>query len=281
MSMGMEPLFDLEQMAADAARDAAQARLPAWWATLPDGPSRPGLLAGKCMYDAPVAGLAPRTAVYAMWRDVYGGFGSGIWSHCWAPAWLISLHLDGYQLDRHEATTLACDLRREWLHREKQYSPVPPCGHDADAETRKGFQGLHYRGVCRLAGCDWEGPDRDRENPAVEDAIDHAHPGWRTLPPVPKTPERNDGNKAKRAAREKWIVQVTAAYPDGWLEAGGPIRTVRGQYASRHVEAATPYGGYDMALTCHLCGATEGLTWLTGAGVTVAGCEGGCPGKED
>jgi hypothetical protein len=30
--------------------------------------------------------------------------------------------------------------------------------------------------------------------------------------------------------------------------------------ATRHVEKHTGFGGYDLALTCHLCGAAEGLT---------------------
>ena len=30
--------------------------------------------------------------------------------------------------------------------------------------------------------------------------------------------------------------------------------------ATRHVEKHTGFGGYDLALTCHLCGAAAGLT---------------------
>jgi hypothetical protein len=36
-----------------------------------------------------------------------------------------------------------------------------------------------YRGGC--LGCDWEGDVRERPSDAVEDAHDHAWPGWRNL----------------------------------------------------------------------------------------------------
>ena len=60
---------------------------------------------------------------------------------------------------------------------------------------------------------------------------------------------------------------MNAVYPPGWLEAGGPIRTVRDSPRSgRHVPARTPYGGYDLAVivgprgfpVCGDCGA-EGI----------------------
>ena len=44
---------------------------------------------------------------------------------------------------------------------------------------------------------------------------------------------------------------INDVYPDGWLESGGPICTVRGEYGTRHVPDHTGFGGYD------LCGLIE------------------------
>jgi N12 class adenine-specific DNA methylase/superfamily I DNA/RNA helicase len=98
---------------------------------------------------------------------------------------------------------------------------------------------LRYRGACR--GCDWEGEIRPRENPATEDAHDHAFPGWRDLPAVeqiPRTPK----------ARERWMREVTSMYPPGWLERGGPVRTLRKPGLTRHHPMNTAgLTGYDIA----------------------------------
>ncbi len=59
---------------------------------------------------------------------------------------------------------------------------------------------------------------------------------------------RSGTSKADLRALARWAERVNAIYPEGWLEAGGPIRTQRGQYETRHVPDRTPYGGYDMAV---------------------------------
>ncbi|MEV0617645.1 DUF6349 family protein [Nonomuraea sp. NPDC050404] len=93
-----------------------------------------------------------------------------------------------------------------------------------------------YRGAC--LGCDWEGETRSRNGDAVEDAHDHAWPGWRDLPAV-KVPKSN---------YERWLAEVKRAYPPGWLEVGGPIVTIRTDSRfSRHVPGRAPGGGYDLA----------------------------------
>ncbi|MFF0770911.1 DUF6349 family protein [Nonomuraea wenchangensis] len=93
-----------------------------------------------------------------------------------------------------------------------------------------------YRGAC--LGCDWEGETRPSNGDAVEDAHDHAWPGWRDLPAV-KPPKSNYA---------RWLVEVGRAYPPGWLEAGGPIVTVRADSRfSRHLPGKAPGGGYDLA----------------------------------
>ncbi|PRX66179.1 hypothetical protein B0I32_106315 [Nonomuraea fuscirosea] len=93
-----------------------------------------------------------------------------------------------------------------------------------------------YRGAC--LGCDWEGETRERERDAVEDAHDHAWPGWRDLP----------GVKPSKSNYERWLSDVKRAYPPGWLEAGGPIVTIRADSRfSRHSPGRAPGGGYDLA----------------------------------
>jgi hypothetical protein len=109
------------------------------------------------------------------------------------------------------------------------------------------------RGVC--LGCGWTGPIRSRGegggHVAVEDAHDHAFPGWRELPVVLKRPEWGESKQA-RAAMQRWVEKIHEWYPADWLERGGPIRTDRGPIGSlgtRHVPGATGFGGYDLSAT--------------------------------
>jgi hypothetical protein len=238
----------------EAAQQAAVSRLPASWAGLPDGPARGEMPTGKCLYDSPARGFASRVAEFALWRDAYGSFGCYGRSHAWRPGSVgFSVYRENlaeYLMDRCEPTVLDCDLRRD-RHQDGTWDPVPPCGHDDQAETEtRMLRGLWYRGACRKIECDWEGPERSGENTAVEDGMDHAWPGWRDLPLVPRTPDLG-GNPnpygKPRKTLDAWIATVNAAYPDGWLESGGPIRTLRRPMETRHVEAATPFGGYDLA----------------------------------
>lgn len=253
---GQFALFDPVELEREAARQAALARIPAAWASLPDGPSHQDMPTGKCLYDSPARGFAGRVLEFALWCEAYGSFASYYRSHAWrAESVHFPAHdpgsLAGYQLDRHEPVPLACDLRRN-RRRDGTWEPVPPCGHDPEAETTvRLLHGLLYRGACRKTGCDWEGPVRDDENTAVEDGMDHAWPSWRDRPAVPRMPDLggnpNPYGKARKTL-DAWIAEVNAVYPDGWLESGGPIRTLRRPMETRHVEHRTPYGGYDLAI---------------------------------
>jgi hypothetical protein len=98
---------------------------------------------------------------------------------------------------------------------------------------------LLYQGSCY--GCDWKGPERPAENPAVEDAHDHAWPGWRSLPLMPSVP-CND------AAAAAWLARARRVYPVGWVDGGGPVRTLRGSpVTGRHHESGL-WGGYSMGV---------------------------------
>ena len=174
------------------------------------------------IYDTATRGYFNRLDDVASWAERHGHFDSNLRSHAWRAA-CGSPDGRAAAQDDHRPAVLTADLR---------------C-HDYDRQCSC-VGGLVYRGACLR--CDWEGDVRADENTAAEDAHDHAWPGWRELPIVPSRPEN-------QKARPRWIETVTNAYPAGWLESGGPIRTARRKHATRHVPNHTGYGGYD------LCGA--------------------------
>ena len=240
---------------AEAAPDLIE--VPDAWAALPPGRESAGLPTGPCLYASGARGLAARFTEAELWGQAYGRHGLYGRAHLWhghsvyfhAYGRDIAAAIAGFQLGRHEATVLICDLRRadRWDRQSQQRVPLPPppCGHDGD---------LLYRAVCRMPGCDWEGPEhparvRPGENLAVEDGMDHAWPGWRDLPVVARVPEHG-GNPDTKKARQTlgaWAAKVNAVYPENWLEDGGPIRTQRSGLGTRHVECSTPYGGWDLS----------------------------------
>ncbi len=182
----------------------------------------------RCMYHSPARGLTARAAEWEAWRAEFGICGSLCRSH----AWTVALCDPDQPTARCMPTALSCDLRAPWPGAD--WATWPDC----DCCTT--LNDLRYRGAC--CGCDWEGPSRPGENPAVEDACDHAWPGWRDVPIVPAWP-----SDMKR--QERWLATVVPQYPAGWLEAGGPIRTLRQLMGTRHnATFATPWGGYDMAV---------------------------------
>ena len=174
------------------------------------------------IYGTAAQGYFNRLDAADAWAGRHGHFDSNRRSHAWRAACGSPEGRDAVEND-HRPAVLTADLR---------------CHHHAQRCSCVG--GLVYRGAC--LHCDWEGDVRAEENTAAEDAHDHAWPGWRALPIVPRRPEN-------QKARPRWIETVANAYPAGWLESGGPIRTTRGQHGTRHVPNHTGYGGYD------LCGA--------------------------
>lgn len=188
----------------------------------------------QCLRDSQACGLVARTAEFAAWQQEYGSFGSLVRSHAWTPPFGSPVA----PTRRHQAAELSADLRRDRHH---PVAEPPLCGcWDVDD--------LLYRGAC--VGCDWEGrpfAGLGAHNKAIEDACDHAWPGWRDLPVVPKPPEPGTSAAAKRALAA-WAEKVAAACPPGWLEAGGPIRTLRTPPGTRHAEHGSRFGGYDLAV---------------------------------
>lgn len=182
----------------------------------------------RCLYRSRARGVPARQAEWQAWRDRYGNFGSGVVSH----AWYVHTTCPEDPTGRCQATVLHCDLRESHASQTGEVSGCD-CAETVDA--------MLYRGAC--TGCDWEGPERPGENAAAEDAVDHAWPGWRDLPVVPRCPQ-------ERNARARWVERVTGLYPAGWLQARGPIRTSRERYGTRHVPGlpSEPHG-YDMSAT--------------------------------
>ncbi|QYX80300.1 DUF6349 family protein [Streptomyces akebiae] len=91
-----------------------------------------------------------------------------------------------------------------------------------------------YRGAC--LACPWEGPDRPRRDPAIEDAHDHTHPVWRTLPIL-------DPARSRRGSKT-WSLHLAATYPKGWFDAGGPLRLYADPPFDRHEAGRAPGGGF-------------------------------------
>ena len=107
-------------------------------------------------------------------------------------------------------------------------------------------EAITHRGAC--LGCGWAGPARLEGNQAVEDAHDHAWPGWRDLPIVPRQP-----HDAKPADLTGWRTQLARIYqaagidPDHWTQPTAPFRTARTRSGTR--SHSTWHGGYDICGT--------------------------------
>ncbi|MBT2390719.1 hypothetical protein J7E87_15110 [Streptomyces sp. ISL-1] len=122
--------------------------------------------------------------------------------------------------------------------------PEPTADHQPTVITRRWNQPAPqhpeetwtylHRGTC--LGCTWEGLDRRRTDEAVEDAHDHTHPKWRTLPPLPERRGRH------------WLTHAKHLYPEGWFDNGGPVRTIRTGIEKQHRPGGAPGGGYDLAV---------------------------------
>lgn len=176
-----------------------------------------------CLFGSATRGIPARIAELEAWKAAYGAFDSSRGSRAWDHA---TCHPRS-PTRACRPSALSADLRcGDWRHREGFYGACSCAG------------GLLYRGAC--TGCDWEGLIRDGEMPAVEDAHDHAWPGWRELPVITARKPKD----AKAAAR--WWQEVAAACPAGWIASGGPVRIARdGRHNGSH---GTPHGGYDMAV---------------------------------
>jgi hypothetical protein len=178
------------------------------------------------LFDLDQVGYLARIALADEWKQTYGDAASIRSAHAWQPC-VTHMFTEHPTTPKCRPTIMVADLR---------------CDHDSNGCNCVGD--LLYRGACY--GCTWEGEARTRENDAVEDAHDHAWPGWRQLPTVPRRPDSGT-SATQKAANATWSDHVNRLYPDGWLEAGGPIRTARAASGTRHVPDRTGFGGYDLS----------------------------------
>ena len=171
--MTAETLFDL----AEFEREAVAAT--AW-----DGAP----LAYTTSYYSP----AELDAAFDRYRAEFGGFGCIPRSHMW--------HRNSYNQGERAAT----DDGHE-LHMFYADAWCKEADHDHSADPLPG--GGRYQAVC--PGCAWH-VISERENDAVEAWHDHALPGWRSLPIMPRPAAAATDEKKARAAAAKWCA---ANYP--------------------------------------------------------------------
>lgn len=204
--MNGEPtLFDL----ADFEREAVAAR-----------PWRGAPLAYTTDYYDP----ADLVAAFERYQAERGHFACIPLSHMWHPAY--PGHGDQLVTEGHELHMFHADARCD------------EAGHDHTADPLPGQ--LMTQGIC--PGCRWHMIDRS-ENAIVAAWHDHAMPGWRELPILPRKLARFE-NKQQIAAVAAWVGDT---YPAAWQRPGAPIRTERGPYGTRHVPGRSPFGGYDIS----------------------------------
>jgi len=179
------------------------------------------------LFDTEQRGYFARVATAKQWADDYGHFDCHRRSHAWHPTAVWFDKIESTPVCRPAVLTAALHCNH--------YGVECLCVGDTV-----------YRGACLRLHCTWEGPLRDGENAAAEDAHDHAWPGWRELPLVPRRPDTASNSQKTSAALRHWMSHVNAVYPAGWLQSGGPIRTRRNTYGTRHVPNHTGFGGYDL-----------------------------------
>lgn len=188
------------------------------------------------LFASTTRGVQERVAEFQAWCEEHDSFASYRRSHAWLP------EISNSREARDWSAALPSRCLPTVLHANLQ---------DCDHAGRRCYDvgGLVYRGACY--GCTWESPSiRGRVSEAVEDAHDHAWPGWRDLPIVPCRPDEEYARKAGRrkvSPRQEWEDQVNGVYPADWLVAGGPIVTARSEYATGDVPGRTGRGGYDLA----------------------------------
>jgi Family of unknown function (DUF6349) len=146
-----------------------------------------------------------------------------------------------------DAFPIALQIPKNWQIAlcEPETAPGPGCQPTVIARYSR-TRDTEYRGAC--FGCGWIGGSRRDCNLAVEDAHDHAHPGWRELPVV-DMPRRTADPRKDREQLARVATELVRLVPPGWPERCGPIRAWRDSpIASRHVPGYSPWGGGEMAV---------------------------------
>lgn len=167
-------------------------------------------------------------AAFERYRAEFGNFGCVPRSHMWHRSWWEKPAI----VDGHELHMLTADTRCD----QKDHD------HSNDAEPLP--RALMTQGIC--PACTWHMIDRS-ESAIVEAWHDHALPGWRSLPIMPRklSEQLGRGNKKAEAAALAWLQEN---YPPEWARPGVPVRSYRHPMGGRAVPGRSPLGhGYDIA----------------------------------
>ncbi|MFF8769015.1 DUF6349 family protein [Kitasatospora sp. NPDC015120] len=164
--------------------------------------------------DAISAWITAHTAVGALARhNAYVALPKGVPRDARRASWMIGYAKPGFN-GRHPTT--------------------PTTRHTPTHLDRHLNTHTERRGAC--LACNWEGPARRHQNAAIEDALDHTHPGWRDLPTLPQSVGGRNATLL-RAYRD-------ATFPPGWFDTGGPLKVWTTTANDWHEHSKAPGGGY-------------------------------------
>lgn len=210
MSATLDTLFDLDAMILEADR----ANAPAWtgaplrYHEEPRTPEELDDAFDRWIFEHGRAGCYPDSH---MWHR-----------YPWGPQAMPRVR--GHQL-----TVYAASVSCRGRDHDHQDEPLP-AGNE------------RFQAIC--APCGWRLISEELDT-VIETMHDHAFPGWRDLPVVPRKctgiPPRG------RDPLREW---VEANYPAHWQQPGHPIITERGGIGTRHVPDRSPWGGYDLSDHC-------------------------------
>lgn len=195
--------FDIDALILEAEREAA----PAWTGAplhYHEEPYRPEEL----------------DAAFERWKFEHGNFGCIPKSHMWHRS---MFNQPTIQEGVHSLAVFTASTFCEEPEHTHDLLPTPG----------------RVQGIC--TECDWRLIDPD-ESLVVEAWHDHAFPGWRELPVVPRKytglPPRG------RDPLREWAEEH---YPATWQRTGAPIITEREGIGTRHVPGRSPWGGFDLS----------------------------------
>lgn len=166
---------------------------------------------------------AEHLAAFDRWVDEHpdGDRGAYVRSHMWHSGWSNPFEFDG-----HTFTHLLADARRNGDEWDASLGSLVP-------------DELMHQVIC--TACRWH-HITSSENGAVEAWHDHAIPGWRHQPVMPRNLVPMDWSKPGK----KTLAWIAKHIPVEWQRPGSPIRTERSGIGTRHVPGRSPFGGFDL-----------------------------------
>lgn len=170
-------------------------------------------------------------AAWRRWVDVNGNFDSIHRSRMWHRSHTVS-HM---QFGAHSLDLFDVDLRCKAGIHDHQRAELG-LGRICQCVGR-----ITSQIVC--SHCSWH--FIGDESTATEAWHDHAFPGWRDLPVLPRSLRGQLGTRKMTPQLEEWFEQN---YPAHFRTPGAPIRTTREYRGTRHVPNYSPFGGYDLSV---------------------------------